>query len=169
MGYRLPRAESRWLLKSHVPSREELPYRLPVVGDGPVAIVQILAQSRHLDGNENWGNFMFEDVDGGGDVREVGRGVLDRSGHLSYLSGNGWILNDTYPKGSARMQTPHLFHVSSGRRIDLGDFHPPSICQGEWRVDTHPRLSRDGKLVCIDAPQPGRKTATLDRYQRDIR
>ncbi len=115
----------------------------------------ILAQSRHFDGNDNWGNFLFEDVDGGGDVREVGRGVLDPSGHVSYLPGNEWILNDTYPKGSARLQTPHLFHVPSGRRIDLGDFHLPAIYQGEWRVDTHPRLSRDGKLVCIDAPQPG--------------
>ena len=79
------------------------------------------------DGNDDWGKFLFEDIDGGGDVREIGRGVLDRSGHLSYLPGNEWILNDTYPKGSARMQTPHLLYVSSGRRIDLGDFHLPPI------------------------------------------
>jgi hypothetical protein len=115
----------------------------------------ILAQSRHYDGNDDWGNFLFEDIDGGGDVREIGRGVLDRSGHLSYLPGNEWILNDTYPKGSARMQTPHLYEVSSGRRINLGDFYLPPIYKGEWRVDTHPRLSPDGKLVCIDAPHEG--------------
>ncbi|MDF1843145.1 MAG: hypothetical protein P1U77_17040 [Rubripirellula sp.] len=115
----------------------------------------ILAQSRYFDDNDDWGNFLFEDVDGGGEVLEVGRGVLDKSGHLSYLPGNQWILNDTYPRGSKRVQTPHLFHVPSGRRIDLGDFHLPPLYKGEWRVDTHPRFSADGKLVCIDAPSPG--------------
>lgn len=124
----------------------------------------ILAQSRHFDGNDDWGNFLFEDVDGGGDVREIGRGVLDRSGHTSYLPGNEWILNDTYPTGLDRMQTPHLFHVDSGRRIDLGAFHLPAVYRGEWRVDTHPRLSRDGKLVCIDAPHghSGRQLHLID-------
>jgi hypothetical protein len=115
----------------------------------------ILAQSRHLDGNADWGNFLFEDIDGGGDVREIGRGVLDGSGHLSYLPGNQWILNDTYPQGKTRLQIPHLYQVSSGRRIDLGHFHLPSVYKGEWRVDTHPRLSPDGKFVCIDAPHEG--------------
>lgn len=115
----------------------------------------ILAQSRYFDGNEEWGNFLFEDIDGGGDVREIGRGVLDRSGHLSYLPGNEWILNDTYPIGKTRMQTPHLYHIATGRRIDLGDFHLPPIYHGEWRVDTHPRLSPNGRLICIDAPHEG--------------
>ena len=101
------------------------------------------------------GIFCFEDVDGGGEVREIGHGVLDRSGHLSYLPGNEWILNDTYPNGAARMQTPHLYEVSTGRRVDLGDFHLPPIYKGEWRVDTHPRLSPDGNHVCIDAPHEG--------------
>ncbi len=115
----------------------------------------ILAQSRHYDGNENWGDFLFEDKDGGGDVIEIGRGVLDPSGHLSYLPGQQWILNDTYPKGNQRLQTPHLYHVRSGKRIDLGHFHLPRIYAGEWRVDTHPRLSSDGQQVCIDAPVSG--------------
>jgi hypothetical protein len=115
----------------------------------------ILAQSRHWDGNEGWGNFLFKDVDGGGMVREVGRGVLDPSGHLSYLPGGQWILNDTYPKTKARMQTPHLYHVASGKRVDLGSFHLPAVYKGEWRVDTHPRFSPNGKIVCIDAPVQG--------------
>jgi hypothetical protein len=115
----------------------------------------ILAQSRHWDGNEGWGNFLFKDVDGGGMVREVGRGVLDPSGHLSYLPGGQWILNDTYPKTKARMQTPHLYHVASGKRVDLESFHLPAVYKGEWRVDTHPRFSPNGKIVCIDAPVQG--------------
>ncbi len=114
----------------------------------------ILAQSKNLLGNSNWGDFLFEDAEGG-TVEEVGHGVLDANGHLSYLPDTDWILNDTYPQGPERMQTPHLYHVPSGRRIDLGKFHLPKVYTGEWRVDTHPRISRDGQLVCIDAPHQG--------------
>ena len=114
----------------------------------------ILAQSREWLGESKWNNFLFEDLEGG-KVRAVGHGVLDPAGHLSYLPGAEWILNDTYPQGKERMQTPHLFHVASGRRIDLGQFHLPARYTGEWRVDTHPRYSRDGAFVCIDAPVAG--------------
>ncbi|MAI69480.1 MAG: hypothetical protein CMM01_01000 [Rhodopirellula sp.] len=124
----------------------------------------ILAQSRNWDGNDGWGNFLFEDIDGGGDVREVGRGVLDPSGHISYLPGGKWILNDTYPKTEARMQTPHLYEVASGKRIDLAKFHLPAAYTGEWRVDTHPRFSPDGTMVCVDAPvgNQGRQLHLID-------
>ncbi|MCP3690635.1 MAG: hypothetical protein GY917_00460 [Planctomycetaceae bacterium] len=123
----------------------------------------ILSQSRHYAGNTNWGNFLFQDQEGG-QVEEVGAGILDGSGHLSYLPGNEWILNDTYPKGKERLQTPHLYHVKSKRRIDLGHFHLPKIYTGEWRIDTHPRFSPDSRYVCIDAPDgnAGRQLHLID-------
>ncbi len=123
----------------------------------------ILCQSRHWLGNTNWGDFLFEDKEGGR-VEEIGHGVLDPSGHLSYLPGNEWILNDTYPQAKERIQTPHLFHVKSGRRVDLGHFHLPQVYNGEWRVDTHPRFSPDGRFVCIDAPyeNEGRQLHLID-------
>ncbi len=123
----------------------------------------ILAQSRHWLGEENWGNFLFEDREGG-HVEQIGRGVLDSGGHLSYLPGKEWILNDTYPKGKERLQTPHLYHVPSGRRIDLGHFHLPPAYSGEWRVDTHPRLSNSAQCVCIDSPHEdeGRQMHLID-------
>ena len=31
----------------------------------------------------------------------------------------------------------------------------PVEYKGEWRVDTHPRLSRDERTVCIDSPHTG--------------
>jgi hypothetical protein len=97
-------------------------------------------------------------------VEEIGRGVLDRSGHISYLPGNEWILNDTYPKGKERMQTPHLYHVETGKRIDLGHFHLPEVYTGEWRCDTHPRFSPDSRYVCIDTPDgdAGRQLHLID-------
>lgn len=115
----------------------------------------ILSQSKNWLGEKNWANFLFEDQDGGGKIQGVGLGVLNGSGHISYLPGNKWILNDTYPQGTKRLQTPHLYHVSTGRRIDLGSFHLPAVYTGEWRVDTHPRFSPSGRLVCIDAPVAG--------------
>lgn len=123
----------------------------------------ILAQSRIWLGNSNWGDFLFEDAEGG-TVEEIGHGVLDGSGHLSYLPGDEWILNDTYPQGPQRLQTPHLYHVASGRRVDLGHFHLPEQYTGEWRIDTHPRFSPDSRYVCIDAPHgnEGRQLHLID-------
>ena len=123
----------------------------------------ILSQSKNWLGNSAWSNFLFEDKEGG-KVEQVGLDVLDGSGHISYLPGNEWILNDTYPEGPERKQTPHLYHVETNRRIDLGSFHLPKMYNGEWRVDTHPRFSPDGRFVCIDSPykDQGRQLHLID-------
>jgi hypothetical protein len=115
----------------------------------------LLSQAKGWLGNPNWGNFLFADK-ASGIVAEIGKGVLDPAGHLSYLRNNEWIVNDTYPQGSGRLQTPHLYHIGSNRRIDLGRFHSPPEYKGEWRVDSHPRLSRDERWVSIDSPHGGR-------------
>ena len=115
----------------------------------------ILSQAKGWLGNDNWGDFLFEDK-ASGVVAEIGRGVLDSAGHLTYLRNNEWILNDTYPLGAQRLQTPHLYHIRTNRRIDLGHFHSPEEYKGEWRVDTHPRISRDERYVCIDSAHDGR-------------
>lgn len=127
----------------------------------------ILSQSRNWLGEDRWANFLFEDKPGGGEVAQIGKDVLDGGGHLLYLPGNEWILNDTYPKTAERLQTPHLYHVASGRRIDLGHFHLPAEYKGEWRVDTHPRLNRAAEFVCIDAPyrDEGRQLHLIDIRQ----
>ncbi len=99
--------------------------------------------------------YLFEDRPGGS-VEVVGKGEMTVNGHCSYLPGNHWILNDTYPQGKEeRTQNPYLYHVATGRRTPLGHFHLPSEYSGEWRCDTHPRFSPNGKLVCIDSPHTG--------------
>jgi hypothetical protein len=115
----------------------------------------ILSQAKDWLGNKEWGDFLFEDKDSG-IVEEIGHGVLDSGGHLTYMHNNEWILNDTYPKGVRRIQTPHLYHIKTNKRIDLGEFYSPREYTGEWRVDNHPRSSRDERYVCIDAPQGDR-------------
>ncbi len=90
-----------------------------------------------------------------GRIEPVGRAVMPSDGHCTYLPGNEWIVNDTYPQGQKRQQTVYLYEVASGRRIDLGSFPSPADYRGEWRCDTHPRHSPDGRLLCIDSPHTG--------------
>ena len=84
----------------------------------------------------------------------IGPEVMPLNGHCTYLPGNAWILNDTYPDED-RLQHPYLYEVSSGRRVPLGHFYSPVEYQGEWRCDTHPRFSPDGTKVVIDSPHSG--------------
>jgi len=100
------------------------------------------------------GFYLFEDKQGG-TVEQIGAGVMTRNGHCTYLPGNEWILNDTYPQGRERLQHVYLYHVATGRQVTLGRFHLPPEYRGEWRCDTHPRFSPDGKKVVIDSPHTG--------------
>jgi hypothetical protein len=112
----------------------------------------ILAWSRHPSHGDAF--YLFEDKTGG-EVRIVGEGVMTVNGHCSYLPGNEWILNDTYPQGKERLQNPYLYHVKTGKRVWLGHFPSPPEYTGEWRCDTHPRFSPDGRSVVIDSPHTG--------------
>ena len=89
------------------------------------------------------------------EVCQVGKDAMPHNGHCTYLPGNEWILNDTYPQGKERLQNPYLYHVPTGRRVPIGAFHLPPAYKGEWRCDTHPRSSPDGTKVCIDSPHTG--------------
>jgi len=96
--------------------------------------------------------YLFEDRTDKAEV--VGPTVMTQDGHCTYLPGNRWILNDTYPDADRR-QHPFLYEVASGRRVPLGHFQSPRDYAGEWRVDTHPRFSPDGRKVVIDSPHGG--------------
>jgi Tol biopolymer transport system component len=39
--------------------------------------------------------------------------------------------------------------------VPLGHFHSPPEYDGEFRCDTHPRFSPDGRKVVIDSPHGG--------------
>ncbi len=96
--------------------------------------------------------YLYEDGTGKADV--VGKGVMTRNGHCTYLPGNRWILNDTYPD-KERMQKVYLYNVADRKTLSLGRFHLPARYTGEWRCDTHPRFSPDGRSVVIDSPHAG--------------
>ena len=101
-----------------------------------------------------WGFYDF--IDGTDPVTAVGPTAMPLNGHNTFLAApyDDVILNDTYPDATRR-QTVYLYHVPSGRRIDLGHFPSPPSYTGEVRCDTHPRSSRDGRTVCIDSPHAG--------------
>ncbi len=88
------------------------------------------------------------------EVEIVGQGVMTENGHCTYLPGNEWILNDTYPDDD-RYQHLYLYHVPTGRKEPLGRFYSPEPYVGEWRCDLHPRFSPDGRNVVIDSPHGG--------------
>jgi hypothetical protein len=107
------------------------------------------------------GFYVFEDQQGG-KVELVGPGMPIGDGHCTYLPGNQWVLCDTYPDRN-RHQSVYLYHVPSDRVVPLGQFLSPKEYTGEWRCDTHPRFSRDGRSVTIDSPhQGGRQIYLID-------
>ena len=97
-------------------------------------------------------------------VEVVGPEAMTQNGHNTYLPGTNdqWILNDTYPD-RAGFQHPYLYHLPSRRRVPLAHLESPTAYRGEWRCDTHPRASRDGRWVCVDSPhQGGRQMYVID-------
>lgn len=103
----------------------------------------ILAYSLHA-GRDQAAFFLFEDKEGGGNVRQIGKGVMHGDGHCTYLPNKDYILNDSYPDRNRNI-TPYLYRLSTGERIPLGHFHLPKEYTGEWRVDAHPRSGPSGK------------------------
>jgi hypothetical protein len=100
----------------------------------------------------DWRFFLYEDQTK--NVEIVGEGVMTENGHCSYLPGNEWILNDTYPD-KERKQHLYLYHIRTGKKVPLGDFYAPVEYCGEWRCDLHPRFSPDGRIVCVDSAHDG--------------
>jgi len=93
-----------------------------------------------------------------GKYERIGAEKMPVNGHQTYLpKGNGqeWLLCDNYANSKSRLQTPYIYHVTTGQRTDLGSFKLPLTYAGEWRCDLHPRFSPDGKRVCIDSPHGG--------------
>jgi len=121
----------------------------------------ITAYAGHPPTNE-WKFCIFEDKTR--NVEVIGEGILKGDGHITHVPGtrNQWVLNDTYPD-KQRCQNVHLFHIPTKRRVELGHFPSPKEYAGEWRCDTHPCCSRDGKSVILDSPhQGGRQVYLID-------
>ena len=140
---------------------------LRVVDDNGMTSHYIWRDARHLlaySEQPSHGRrfYLFEDG-GKKTVEVVGKDAMTADGHCSYLPGGAWILNDTYPD-LERFQHVYVYHVKSARKVSLGRFAAPAAYSGEWRCDTHPRFSPDGRSVVIDAPHGkfGRQLHLID-------
>ena len=113
-----------------------------------------------------WGFYDLVDAADPPPPERIGASAMRSNGHNTYLPAphQDWILNDTYPSKKDRRQTVYLYHVPSGRRVDLGHFPSPPAYTGEWRCDTHPRSGPNGRQVAIDSPHAdgGRQIYLLD-------
>jgi hypothetical protein len=110
----------------------------------------VLAWAWHRSRGDKF--YLYEDRTA--NVEAIAPEVMTVNGHCSYLPGNRWILNDTYPD-KQRLQHPYLYDTKTGKRVPLGHFHLPPEYAGEWRCDLHPRFSPNGRMVTIDSPHGG--------------
>ena len=121
---------------------------------------QILAwANRPGEGNRF---YLFED-NKERSYKVIGEDVLKVDGHCSYMQNQDWIMNDTYPDEN-RLVELYLYNSKTGEKLVLGEFYMDPDYTGEWRVDLHPRQSRDGKKIIIDCPvgKSGRQMLMLD-------
>jgi hypothetical protein len=127
----------------------------------------LLAWARHDP--EGVGFFIFEDAKGGA-VEPLPPDAVPANGHVSYLPGSQWILSDSYPDAEDHQHVV-LYDVRRQERINIGAFPLPRPYNHKYmqepskecRCDLHPRVSRDGRSVVIDAPHvDGRQLHLID-------
>ncbi len=99
--------------------------------------------------------YLFKDLSD--EVTVIGKDAMPTNGHNTYVphTNNEWVLNDTYPQGKARLQSPYLYHIPTDRRVPVGSFPAPPAYTGEWRCDTHPSANRSGRQFCFDSAHAG--------------
>ena len=76
------------------------------------------------------------------------------NGHVSYIPGPGgdWIISDTYAIDG--YQYLFLYHIPTKQFVPLARLKSTAPTN-TYRVDLHPRLSRSGRMVSIDATHEG--------------
>jgi hypothetical protein len=99
------------------------------------------------------GYFLFKD-DGTGRAKDL-LWATEFDGHGSYVPGPGgdWILSDTYSIEGG-FQYLFMYHRPTKLFVPLAKLKSTAE-GGLHRVDLHPRFSRDGRIVSIDATHEG--------------
>jgi len=105
-----------------------------------------------LNPDDSWKQYLFDEKTS--QAATVGNPKqLTANGHMTYLPGGEWILNDITCERNEETHTNrlYLYHVPSDKRVELGDFVHENVYSRDFRCDLHPRSSRDGTVVCIDS------------------
>ena len=96
--------------------------------------------------------FLFDDLrQAGSNYHVVGEKILNEDGHCYFIPGTDWIVLDTYRNQQGQVEL-FLFNTNTNQKIPLALLNMDKKYEGEWRVDLHPRQSRDGKKIFVDCP-----------------
>jgi Tol biopolymer transport system component len=92
---------------------------------------------------------------------------MPRDGHCSDSpdAARRLIANDTYPDAEQR-RTLYVFDTATERRTDLGRYYSPPELTQDYRVDLHPRWSRDGRQLCFDSAHEGTRQLYVAEVNR---
>lgn len=89
----------------------------------------------------------------------IGENDLTTDGHPTFRSDNQLLLTDTYPD---KFGEQHLILYSEKKGISkIATFKSPAKFYDELRCDLHPRWSDDGKEICVDSVQGGKRSIYL--------
>jgi len=139
--------------------------RYPLINEGHVSHyawksnTELLAYSTHADTGRNYHLY----TDRTPERKVIGRGILNEDGHPSYSPDNATLLTDTYPD---KYREQHLlaYDFESGKLRTLASYYSPFKFTGETRCDLHPRWSRSGRHICIDAPYQKKRSMHIYKF-----
>lgn len=90
----------------------------------------------------------------------IGNDLLIKDGHPSFCSKNDFLISDTYPNYFGFQQL-FKYDLKLNSYTPLCNFYTKSKFQGEQKCDLHPRLSHDGKTVCVDVVDNGKREMAI--------
>ncbi|MEX0777474.1 MAG: hypothetical protein WD042_17355 [Phycisphaeraceae bacterium] len=93
-------------------------------------------------------------------VTQIGADVLRHNGHFTYHKDGKWLLTDTYRHEQTGLRELFLYDLTTGQTRSIAKLFSPDLPE-ECRCDLHPRLSPDGKRVCIDSYHQGERQVYL--------
>jgi len=129
--------------------REVVPFGLGVSHFDWRTEKEIIATFR-LAGSQEKVHVLF--TDGKADYRRIGAGFLTGDGHCSFAPDRQRLATDR--NDGSKMEKRLLFYdLRTEQGAVLGSFpmRHKTYLSGDLRCDLHPRWSRDGSQICVDA------------------
>lgn len=129
--------------------REVVPFGLGVSHFDWRSEKEIIATFR-LTGGKEKDHVLF--TDGKADYRRIGAGFLTGDGHCSFAPDRQRLATDRND-GSKIEKRLLLYDLRTEQGAVLGSFpmRSKTYLSGDLRCDLHPRWSRDGSQICVDA------------------
>lgn len=89
----------------------------------------------------------FNDLDR--TIKYFGKNIPKEDGHPTLLKKFNLLITDTYID-FCYYKKLLLYRIKNDEILNLIKFDSPVCFKGEFRCDLHPRISNDGKTICVD-------------------